>query len=503
VLAIQSHAASFSTITCKIDGQEVKSYTPVITDGQDIYLPLESLKYFGLSFYLNHRADTVKIILPSHKTAEIALAKPGKDFMAPLHVLANILHATYTFSGDQCDIRYKTAAICDIQSTDSLDSNNASGKAASASQSKINTSGVLQNPTSPDSIGDSAPNKQPDTQAHQAYDNKNPQPPLSISDVKTPAQGSLADVNWVNDDDTHAHILIMFNGAAPSPKMNFSDDNTQIIMVFPNCTSASNTSKWSIDHPFASDITLQNDPQSNGLQLTVNLKQIVITRLTRVSSNSLQVNLTTPANSGKKFSNTRIIVDPGHGGKSTGCHTVVNGKYIYEKELTLSIAKKLYADLQQDNVTAFMTRTDDTFVSLDARPAMENEKNADLFVSIHIDDCPGNNSASGTSVYYHIQDPNSHALARCISAAIAKTSGLPRRGALSDGVLYHSGLAVLRGSVVPAVLVEVGYINNAYDRSKILNDSFQSTVAQAICDGLRTYVEGNLADTQVTQKDNK
>jgi N-acetylmuramoyl-L-alanine amidase len=464
VLAIQSHAASFSTITCKIDGQEVKSYTPVITDGQDIYLPLESLKYFGLSFYLNHRADTVKIILPSHKTAEIALAKPGKDFMAPLHVLANILHATYTFSGDQCDIRYKTAAICDIQSTDSLDSNNASGKAASASQSKINTSGVLQNPTSPDSIGDSAPNKQP---------------------------------------DTHAHILIMFNGAAPSPKMNFSDDNTQIIMVFPNCTSASNTSKWSIDHPFASDITLQNDPQSNGLQLTVNLKQIVITRLTRVSSNSLQVNLTTPANSGKKFSNTRIIVDPGHGGKSTGCHTVVNGKYIYEKELTLSIAKKLYADLQQDNVTAFMTRTDDTFVSLDARPAMENEKNADLFVSIHIDDCPGNNSASGTSVYYHMQDPNSHALARCISAAIAKTSGLPRRGALSDGVLYHSGLAVLRGSVVPAVLVEVGYINNAYDRSKILNDSFQSTVAQAICDGLRTYVEGNLADTQVTQKDNK
>ena len=70
-------------------------------------------------------------------------------------------------------------------------------------------------------------------------------------------------------------------------------------------------------------------------------------------------------------------------------------------------------------------------------------------------------------------------------------TGIPSRGVLSDSIMYQSGFAVLRESKMPAVLCEVAYINNINDRRKLLDENFQRRVAQAVCDGLRRYVEGN------------
>ena len=69
-------------------------------------------------------------------------------------------------------------------------------------------------------------------------------------------------------------------------------------------------------------------------------------------------------------------------------------------------------------------------------------------------------------------------------------TGLPSRGVLSDSIMYEHGFAVLRQSTMPAVLCEVAYINNVNDRRKLIDEGFQQRVAQAICDGLRRYVEG-------------
>ena len=77
-------------------------------------------------------------------------------------------------------------------------------------------------------------------------------------------------------------------------------------------------------------------------------------------------------------------------------------------------------------------------------------------------------------------------------------TGLPSRGVLSDKVMYNSGFAVLRGSAMPAVLCEVAYINNQNDRRKLCDPLFQQRVAKAICDGLRTYVEGSPRRTSST-----
>src|SRR5689334_24606524 len=137
-----------------------------------------------------------------------------------------------------------------------------------------------------------------------------------------------------------------------------------------------------------------------------------------------------------------------------------------------------------------MTRTRDVDVSLTDRSRMGNEIGADLFVSIHNDSNERNNSASGTSTYYHNSDPSSRALATCVQHSVMAVTGLPSRGVLSDTVMYASGFAVLRGSSMPAVLCEVAYINNVNDRRKLIDSQFQQRVAKAICDGLRSYVEG-------------
>ncbi|HXG23336.1 MAG TPA: N-acetylmuramoyl-L-alanine amidase, partial [Chthonomonadales bacterium] len=103
------------------------------------------------------------------------------------------------------------------------------------------------------------------------------------------------------------------------------------------------------------------------------------------------------------------------------------------------------------------------------------------------------------TTYYHKNDPSSRALAQSIVERIGQVSGLPVRGAKSDGVLYTNGLAVLRNSTVPAVLIEVGYINNVKDRQKLLNAEFQQRVARAIVAGIRGYVEGVLPEDPLVE----
>ena len=103
-------------------------------------------------------------------------------------------------------------------------------------------------------------------------------------------------------------------------------------------------------------------------------------------------------------------------------------------------------------------------------------------------------SASGTTVYYHGSDSDSRSLAISLSGRIARISGITERGATSDLRRFATGMAVLRYSVMPAALIEVGYISHPVDRRKIMNREFQMQIAQAIVDGVRGYAEGSLPE---------
>jgi N-acetylmuramoyl-L-alanine amidase len=186
-----------------------------------------------------------------------------------------------------------------------------------------------------------------------------------------------------------------------------------------------------------------------------------------------------------------IVVDPGHGGTSTGALGHLSGSLVYEKNCTLAIALKLRDLLDRAGVKVIMTRESDVDVPLGERPRMANDLHADLFFSIHNDSNGTRNSNSGTTTYYHMGDPASHAMAVCVQDAVRAVTGLPSHGARSDGSLYASGLAVLRCTTMPAILCEVAYINNERDSRLLVDPDFQQRVAQAMFDGIRSYVVGS------------
>lgn len=129
--------------------------------------------------------------------------------------------------------------------------------------------------------------------------------------------------------------------------------------------------------------------------------------------------------------------------------------------------------LEKEGATVSMTRSSDSYVSLDDR----NIK-GDAFISIHNDSLKSS-KANGTTVYW-LQD-NQKALAETLNIYIQKKALLTNKGARQEN------FQVLRQTNVPAVLLELGYISNPTDENMITNQLHRHIVEQAVVDGLRAY----------------
>lgn len=176
----------------------------------------------------------------------------------------------------------------------------------------------------------------------------------------------------------------------------------------------------------------------------------------------------------------KVVIDPGHGGKDVGA-TGASG--LYEKDFTLSLSKKVYEILEEEEgIQAYMTREDDTFITTvdKYRPEFANELNADLFISIH-----GNtfedSSVSGTESYYYHEEFID--FAEAIHKKVVDATGFSDRG------VRIKDLFVVRDTEMPSVLLEIGYITNPEEEQSMLSDEFQNRVAEAICDGIKEYLE--------------
>ena len=180
-----------------------------------------------------------------------------------------------------------------------------------------------------------------------------------------------------------------------------------------------------------------------------------------------------------------VMVDPGHGGSDSGA---LGAGGAMEKVITLQIGKRLAEVLRSSGATVYMTRDGDTLPSVQARPAMANSINADYFISVHCDSSGPANSHSGTTVYYHAQNAVCRRLASDISRRVGDVSGIPVLGTRSDTVRFQTGFGVLRASMMPAVLVETGYINNVKDLAKIADPAIQQSIAEGITAGLIDFV---------------
>ncbi len=183
-----------------------------------------------------------------------------------------------------------------------------------------------------------------------------------------------------------------------------------------------------------------------------------------------------------------VVVDPGHGGRDTGARDEFRTGQVFEKDITLAIGCRLRDVLQQEGATVLMTRDDDTLPAVMARPQFANDHHADYFVSIHCDSSGGQNSHAGTTVYFHGQNGLCRLMASDIGRRVSERSGISYNGVKSDTVRFATGFGVLRGSMMPAVLVETGYMNNDGDLAKLRDDATQQIIAEQVAAGLRDFI---------------
>ena len=120
---------------------------------------------------------------------------------------------------------------------------------------------------------------------------------------------------------------------------------------------------------------------------------------------------------------------------------------------------------------------------------MANGSDADLFISIHHNSNRVAETRSGGMTFYHMQQATSRFLAQCIQTEIAGVSKIPDMGVWSDSRIYSvKGFAVLRFTEMPAVLIELGFLNHSYDRVRVQEPEFQESVAKAIVKGLKVFL---------------
>lgn len=191
--------------------------------------------------------------------------------------------------------------------------------------------------------------------------------------------------------------------------------------------------------------------------------------------------INSPLPSGNPLSSQMIVIDPGHGGTDPGAI----GYGLQEKVVVLDTALKVKALLAKTPFGLKMTRETDTFVSLSQRVNIAKAAGGDTFVSIHAN--AYNGSANGTEVFYYNSanknpyDEDSRKLASAIHNRLIEAWKLYDRG------VKQGDLHVLRENSMPATLVELGFIDNKVDNTKLASPYWRQEAAEAIYLGILDY----------------
>lgn len=185
-----------------------------------------------------------------------------------------------------------------------------------------------------------------------------------------------------------------------------------------------------------------------------------------------------------------VYLDPGHGGTDPGAvFTDEEGTIWKESDINLGVALKVRDILKANNVRVLMSRETDKTVELVDRPKDANAKEATLFVSVHTNSF-FTDAAYGIETWGTLEHSATYAgitdkdLAENIQkAVIAETGGYNR------GVKDSTTLAVLRHSIMPSVLIEVGFISNKDEREKMFNEAYRKKLAEGIAEGILKTLE--------------
>lgn len=186
-----------------------------------------------------------------------------------------------------------------------------------------------------------------------------------------------------------------------------------------------------------------------------------------------------------------IYIDPGHGGPDGGAE---KGEAV-EKEIALSISKKLQEYLEQQGALVLLTREEDTDLAdektrglsrrkvqdLHSRAERINDSEAELFISVHLNSIPSSRWR-GAQTFYHPRYVESKIAAEFIQEELIDNLENTNRKAKSITNVY-----LLKSVKKPGVLVEAGFLSNPTERELLMKDAYQEKVALSIYEGVMRY----------------
>jgi N-acetylmuramoyl-L-alanine amidase len=232
----------------------------------------------------------------------------------------------------------------------------------------------------------------------------------------------------------------------------------------------------------------------------------------------------------EKSQNRRLLtiaIDPGHGGEDPGA---IGKRGSREKDIVLSIARKLKAKIEQEpDMRSYLTRDGDYFVPLHTRVNKARRVKADLFVSVHADAFVRPN-AKGASVFALSQQGASSTAARWLANKensadmigglniktqdrqvaqllldMSTSAQIKDSLKLGDSVLRQigsfaklhkpqveqAGFAVLKAPDVPSILIETAFISNPEEEARLNDQDYQEQIASSILKGIKNYFAKN------------
>lgn len=224
----------------------------------------------------------------------------------------------------------------------------------------------------------------------------------------------------------------------------------------------------------------------------------------------------------KKDKNKIVVIDPGHGGDDPGA---IGYNKIREKDIVLDISKELESILKSRGYRVYMTRKNDKFIKLKDRTKFANDKNANIFISVHANAVDRKNADNIQGIECFFLSPSRSERAKNAAAAenaadisdmnmYGKDSYLNllnhhnilasnklaidlQRGMLGEINKKYKGVNdsgvkegpfwVLVGAQMPSVLVEVGFISHPDEAKRLASDLYRKTLAIGLADGIERY----------------
>jgi N-acetylmuramoyl-L-alanine amidase len=252
-----------------------------------------------------------------------------------------------------------------------------------------------------------------------------------------------------------------------------------------------------------------------------------------ISSNSLTNELPSslPSSISSSITNGKpkhkiIVLDAGHGADDVGA---VGPDNRYEKVINLNVTKYVGALLKQKGYTVYLTRSDDTFIKVQDRTVLANEKNADLFISIHTNAVPKEKANQIDGIETFFLSPTRNERAKRVAAlenksdiremsnsskdvfleslnrsritashkfAIDVQSGIlqsvrSKYKDVNDSGVKEGPFWVLVGAQMPSILVELGYVTHPIECKRLYDASYQQLLASGIANGVDSYFAKN------------